>query len=163
MKRDRSGDEQPQTLECTLAEHQQNEHRTPEEPFMDKPRMSIDEFMDKFPPEKKRESILTEYRKEISVLKRKGYTIAQIGTFFELVAGQKVSRSSIIRFTRKKPKPDPSTKHEPAKNDTNGVPRPDKQQARNDTPHAPPPEPPSNLPRSAKKQAMENLAAKYDT
>ena len=158
MKRDRSGDEQPQTLECTLAEHQQNEHRTPEELFMDKPRMSIDEFMDKFPPEKKRESILTEYRKEISVLKRKGYTIDQIGTFFELVAGQKVSRSSIIRFTRKKKSPskDDSGEKTEEKKTASGH---DKKQTGNEKSA----DPPVTLPRTSKQQKREDLASKFNT
>lgn len=134
---------------------------------MDTPRISIDDFMREHPPGRRRESVLSAHKKEILLLRRKGYTIPQIVTFFELVVGQKVSRFSIRDYlspqTKKKPKPAPSTNQEATKADPKGVPRPDKQQTRNDTPHSPSPEPPSNLPRSAKKQAMENLAAKYDT
>ncbi len=134
---------------------------------MDKPQMSIEEFLNKFPPGTKRESILSRHKKEIFMLKKKGYRIAQIVTYFELVVGQKVSRSSVIRFTSKKtksdPKPDPPTNQEATKADPKGDPRPDKQQSGNDPLHAPPPAPPGNLSQTSRKQKRENFAAQFDT
>ena len=92
---------------------------------MDTPRISLDEFMDKHPPRKRRESIFSKYKKEILILRRKGYTIPQIVTFFELVVGQKVSRFSVRNYlsslTKQTPTPVQKTNPEPTDADSKGL------------------------------------------
>ncbi len=133
---------------------------------MDTPRISLDEFMDKHPPRKRRESILSKYRKEILILRRKGYTIPQIVTFFELVVGQKVSRFSVRNYlsalNKQTPKPVRKTTPEPTDADSKGV-RHNLQPRKEGTPPASPPSSAGNPSRTAKKQARESRAAEYDT
>ena len=134
---------------------------------MDTPRISLDEFMDKHPPRKRRESILSKYKKEILFLRRKGYTIPQIVTFFELVVGQKVSRFSVRNYlsalNKQTLKPVHKTDPELTDADSNGVSRHNSQSPQMETSPVSPPSTASTLSRTAKKQAMESRAAKYDT
>ena len=131
---------------------------------MDTPRISIDEFMDNHPPRKKRESIFSKYKKEILLLRRKGYTIPQIVTFFELVVGQKVSRFSVRNYlsdlNKQTPKAVQKTNPDPTNADSDGVSRHNSQPPQKEIPLASSPTPASILNRTTKKQARESLAAK---
>jgi hypothetical protein len=134
---------------------------------MDTPRISHEEFMNKYPPRKKRESIFSKYRKEISDLRRKGYTIPQIVTYFELVVGQKVSRFSVRNYlsslNKKTPRPLRKTTPEPTNAASKGESLNNLQPRKEKISPASPPSPADNLSRTAKKQEMESRAAKYDT
>lgn len=117
---------------------------------MDDTRISLTEFMDRHPPGKRRESVISAHGKEILLLRKKGYTIPQIVTFFELVVGQKVSRFAIRDYLsarpKKKPKPVSPTDHVPTI-----------------TGKETSPESRKPLSRPAKQQKREDLASKYDT
>jgi hypothetical protein len=130
---------------------------------MTTPLISIDDFMRKFPPRKRLESVISAHKKEIFLLRRKGYSIPEIVTFFELAVGQKVSRFAVRDYlssqTKKKQKPDSSTNHEPTTKEPTAVPYPDKQQSGKKKSAAPS----TTLPRTSKQQERENRAAKYDT
>lgn len=130
---------------------------------MDDTRISLEEFLDRHPPGKRRESVISAHRKEILVLRRKGYTIPQIVTFFELVVGQKVSRFAIRDYlsaqTRKKTKPVSPTDPGPTTQGERTAPATATKQTGKETP----PEPRKPLSRPAKQQKREDLASKYDT
>ena len=137
---------------------------------MDTPRISLDEFMDKHPPRKRRESIFSKYKKEILILRRKGYTIPQIVTFFELVVGQKVSRFSVRNYlyylsslNKQTPTAVQKTDPEPTDADSKGVSHHNSQPPQKETSPASPPSPVGNLSRTAKKQKMESRVDQYDT
>jgi len=134
---------------------------------MDTPRISFSEFLDKYPPQKRRESIFSKYRKEILLMRRKGYTIPQIVTFFDVVVGQKVSRFSVRNYLstldKKTKKPVPKANPEPTDADSEGVSCSNSQSLQKETSTASPLPPASPLSRTTKKQEMESRAAKYDT
>ena len=129
---------------------------------MDTPRISVDDFMREHPPGRRRESVLSAHKKEIFLLRRKGYTIPEIVTFFELVVGKKVSRFAIRDYlssqTMKKTKSAPSTNQEATKADPKGVSRHDKHPTGNEKSA----DPPVTLPRTSKQQKREDLASKFD-
>jgi len=130
---------------------------------MDDTRISLTEFMDRHPPGKRRESVISAHGKEILLLRKKGYTIPQIVTFFELVVGQKVSRFAIRDYLsarpKKKPKPVSPTDHVPTIKEPKKANDTDKQETGKETS----PESRKPLSRPAKQQKREDLASKYDT
>ena len=124
--------------------------------------ISIDDFMRDHPPGKRRESVISAHKKEILLLRKKGYSIPEIVNFFELVVGQKVSRFAVRDYlslqTKKKPKPDPSTNHEPTTKEPYSAPYPEKLQNENEKSA----DPMGTPPRTSKQQKREDLASKFD-
>lgn len=123
---------------------------------MDNTRITLDEFIKRYPPAKRRESVISAHKKEILLLRGKGYSIPEIVTFFDLVIGQKVSRFAVRDYLSSLKK---KMKKNPTPQEAKTSPPSDTRKTGKETP----PEPQKPLSRPAKQQGREALASRYDT